>query len=50
VTKGIAPKDLTITDLTPATAGRTRPLCEYPQWPKYIGGDQNLATSFSCSN
>ncbi|MBR8336084.1 tannase/feruloyl esterase family alpha/beta hydrolase [Burkholderia ambifaria] len=50
VTKGIAPKDLTITDLTPTTAGRTRPLCEYPQWPKYIGGDQNLAASFSCSN
>jgi len=50
VTKGVEPKDLTITDLTPATAGRTRPMCEYPQWPKYIGGDQNLAASFLCSN
>jgi pimeloyl-ACP methyl ester carboxylesterase len=50
VTKGSEPKDLTITDLTPTTAGRTRPMCEYPQWPKYIGGDQNLAASFLCSN
>ncbi|MFM0260088.1 tannase/feruloyl esterase family alpha/beta hydrolase [Paraburkholderia sediminicola] len=50
VTKGIEPKNLTITDLAPPTAGRTRPMCEYPQWPKYVGGDPNLAASFVCSN
>jgi hypothetical protein len=31
--------------------GRTRPLCEYPSWPKYKGsGDVNLASSFTCSS
>ncbi|MGF6507114.1 tannase/feruloyl esterase family alpha/beta hydrolase [Paraburkholderia sp. 32] len=50
VTKGSEPRNLTITDVAPPTAGRTRPLCEYPQWPKYVGGDQNLATSFVCSD
>ncbi|MFL6636625.1 MAG: tannase/feruloyl esterase family alpha/beta hydrolase [Massilia sp.] len=50
VAKGTEPKNLKITDLTPATAGRTRPLCEYPLWPKYIGGAQNEASSFVCSN
>ena len=29
--------------------GRTRPLCEYPGWPKYRGkGDINAARSFVC--
>ncbi|MBW8834186.1 MAG: tannase/feruloyl esterase family alpha/beta hydrolase, partial [Burkholderia sp.] len=50
VTKGVEPKNLTITDLAPPAVGRTRPICEYPQWPKYVGGDQNLAASFVCSN
>ena len=47
---GIAPEDQVITD-TAVNAGRTRPLCEYPTWPKYNGsGDENLASSFTCSN
>ncbi|HEX7909012.1 MAG TPA: tannase/feruloyl esterase family alpha/beta hydrolase [Paraburkholderia sp.] len=50
VTNGKEPKDLTITDLGLSTAGRTRPLCEYPLWPKYVGGNQNLASSFVCSH
>ncbi|MCP1174927.1 tannase/feruloyl esterase family alpha/beta hydrolase [Ralstonia chuxiongensis] len=50
VTKGTAPQSLVITDLNPPTAGRTRPLCEYPQWPKYVSGDVNAATSYICSN
>jgi hypothetical protein len=30
--------------------GRTRPLCEYPQFARYNGaGDVNLAASFTCS-
>ncbi|MES2262480.1 MAG: tannase/feruloyl esterase family alpha/beta hydrolase [Pseudomonadota bacterium] len=33
------------------TAGGTgqRPLCRYPSWPRYEGGDANLASSFSCA-
>ncbi|HTD03414.1 tannase/feruloyl esterase family alpha/beta hydrolase [Undibacterium sp.] len=50
VTKGVTPSNLVITDMNSPTAGRTRPLCEYPQWPKYIAGDVNVASSFSCSN
>ena len=31
------------------TAGRSMPLCEYPQWPRYNGqGDPNSATSYTC--
>ena len=33
----------------PATAGRSMPLCEYPEWPRYNGrGDPNSARSYSC--
>lgn len=33
-----------------STKGRTRPLCEYPSWPKYKGdGDMAMASSFTCS-
>ena len=49
VTKGVAPSNLVITDMISST-GRTRPLCEYPQWPKYVGGDVNASSSFACSN
>lgn len=51
VTKGTAPNSLVITDVSIPTAGRTRPLCEYPKWPRYNGsGDVNSATSFTCVN
>jgi len=49
VENGTTPETLTVTDSTAATAGRTRPLCRYPTWPKYAGGDVNSATSFTCS-
>lgn len=50
VTSGTAPGTLTGTDTATATAGRTRPLCVYPAWPKYNGsGDVNQASSFTCS-
>ncbi|MHA7685401.1 tannase/feruloyl esterase family alpha/beta hydrolase [Cupriavidus sp. PET2-C1] len=49
VTSGNPPNKLVITDLNGATAGRTRPLCEYPAWPKYISGDVNSAASFTCT-
>jgi feruloyl esterase len=33
-----------------ALAGRTRPLCLYPNWPKYKGsGDPNVSSSFVCA-
>ena len=45
---GVAPANLTGTDANPASAGRTRPLCAYPTWPKYIGGSVDAASSYSC--
>ena len=50
VDKGTAPDNQVATDTAKATAGRTRPLCEYPSWPKYRGtGDVNAAASFACA-
>ncbi|MFQ3555274.1 tannase/feruloyl esterase family alpha/beta hydrolase [Streptomyces gramineus] len=28
---------------------RTRPLCEYPEWPRYRAGDPDRASSFVCT-
>ncbi len=48
VEHGRAPERLVVTD-TAGVPGRTRPLCEYPAWPRYAGGgDVNLAASFRC--
>ena len=48
VEKGTVPPPQVVAD-TAAVAGRTRPLCEYPSWPRYNGsGDVNLAASFTC--
>ncbi len=48
VRTGTAPGTLIATDVTAATAGRTRPLCRYPAWPRYNGGNVDAATSFTC--
>jgi feruloyl esterase len=49
VERGIAPTNQVITDTRAGAGGRTRPLCEYPKWPRYKGsGDPNLASSFKC--
>ena len=49
VEKGQAPSGQIATDANAATAGRSRPLCEYPAWPKYKGtGDEKGAASFAC--
>jgi hypothetical protein len=32
----------------PFAVQRSRPLCQWPAWPRYKGGDANLATSFEC--
>jgi feruloyl esterase len=45
---GIAPANLTGTDANPASAGRTRPLCAYPTWPRYMGGGVDAASSYGC--
>lgn len=51
VEKGIAPSNqVTFDGTTTITKNRSRPLCEYPTWPKYNGtGDINLAANYSCS-
>ncbi|MGQ2998910.1 tannase/feruloyl esterase family alpha/beta hydrolase [Variovorax sp.] len=50
VEKDAAPTTPIVAD-TAGVPGRTRPLCDYPAWPKYKGsGDVNLAASFSCVN
>ncbi len=49
VEKGVAPPPQTVAD-TAGVPGRTRPLCDYPGYPKYRGaGDLNVASSFSCA-
>jgi hypothetical protein len=48
VEKGVMPAPQIITDLV-GVPGRTRPLCEYPEWPRYNdSGDVNQASSFTC--
>lgn len=32
-----------------ANHNRTRPLCEYPDWPRYRAGDPDNASSFACT-
>jgi len=45
---GTAPSGQVTTD-TAGVPGRTRPLCDYPKWPRYGGsGDVNAAASFQC--
>jgi pimeloyl-ACP methyl ester carboxylesterase len=51
VENGTAPAGLTAVDENmDAGAGRTRPLCEYPKWPKFTGakGTEKSASSFTC--
>lgn len=49
VERGIVPPPQVVAD-TAGVPGRTRPLCDYPAWPRYRGsGDVNLAASYTCS-
>ncbi|MFD9663156.1 tannase/feruloyl esterase family alpha/beta hydrolase [Rhodococcus sp. NPDC059968] len=44
-----APQSQVASDTTAEGNNRTRPLCEYPAWPKYNGtGDVNQANNFTC--
>jgi pimeloyl-ACP methyl ester carboxylesterase len=49
VEKGKAPEQLTAIDANP-NANRSRPLCEWPAWPKFTGaaGTENIAASYTC--
>ena len=48
VETGVAPENVIATDNNRAQHGRTRPMCVYPAWPKYVGGEPNSASSFTC--
>lgn len=46
--QNVAPRNQVVAD-SYRTPTRTRPLCDYPRWPRYNGnGDAKLASSFSC--
>lgn len=47
VGKGQPPASPVVTDVS---HHRTRPLCEYPGWPRYLSGDPNSASSFVCAH
>jgi feruloyl esterase len=49
VEKGIPPRNLIASKLNATgTVAFTRPLCLFPEWPKYTGGNGNNASSFNC--
>jgi hypothetical protein len=52
VERGKAPAGLQVVEQefkTPFAVTRARPLCEWPRWPRYKGGDAALAASFECA-
>lgn len=49
VEKGLAPGTPVAADAVAGTYGRTRPLCQYPAWPRYRGsGSMDAAVNYSC--
>lgn len=46
--RGVAPGDDQVVADGNAGANRTRPLCEWPTWPAYVGGPVSEAGSFEC--
>ena len=52
VEQGQAPGALTLVEQSakpPFAVQRSRPLCQWPAWPRYRGGDVNAAASFECT-
>jgi hypothetical protein len=51
VEKGIAPSRIDISTAVTATnpVVKSRPICLYPQKATFVGGDVNLAASYTCS-
>jgi feruloyl esterase len=50
VEKGAPPGPQVVVDTKEGNRSRTRPLCVYPTWPKFTGGNADDAASFSCVN
>lgn len=48
VERGRAPRPQVVADNVGVAQGRTRPLCEFPAWPRYVRGDIDEASSFRC--
>ncbi|WP_155290329.1 tannase/feruloyl esterase family alpha/beta hydrolase [Rhodococcoides fascians] len=49
--KSVPPTSAVVADANPNGEQRTRPLCEYPSWPKYAGeGNPNDASAFECTH
>jgi hypothetical protein len=51
VERGQAPAGLELVEQSakpPFTVSRSRPLCEWPAWPRHRGGDADSAASFEC--
>ena len=48
VERGEEPGELIATDINESSAGRTRPVCRYPAWPRFNRGNINNANSFTC--
>lgn len=49
VEKGTAPSDITASKVSAGVTQFTRPMCEYPKFPKYNGsGNVNDAANFTC--
>jgi hypothetical protein len=46
VERGLPPTNPVVAD---ANHNRTRPLCDYPDWPRYRAGDPDRASSFVCT-
>lgn len=49
VENGTAPSNPVVNDVTGGSVVRSRPLCEYPMYPRYVSGDENVASSFICA-
>jgi feruloyl esterase len=51
--KGVKPSSSTIVAtrrvVPPGGQQTSRPLCRYPQYPRHIGGDPNVAANFACT-
>jgi feruloyl esterase len=49
VEQGVAPGTREVMDTNAGTYGRTRPLCQYPAWPKYKGtGSMDATVNYTC--
>jgi hypothetical protein len=46
--EGKTPADLVAVDQNSHTHRRERPMCLWPSWPQFIGGDTDAAGSFTC--